>query len=122
MKNLLIGFFALGLLGCATRANYEASLGMWLGSEESSLVRAWGPPQSVYENGDLRYLTYQYSNRVVVPGQSPSYNSTVIGNSVYTTPVGGYGPIVVNRDCTTTFEIKAGKVSSWRAQGNACVQ
>jgi hypothetical protein len=33
---------------------------------------------------------------------------------------GGFGPEIIQRDCDTTFELKAGIVQSWSLRGNDC--
>ena len=108
------------LASCATEANYEKILDSWTGSSENELLNSWGPPDSVYESGGTKYLTYARGNTVVLPGTAPSYQSTVVGNTMYTNPVGGTPPLVMNRHCKTTFTIQSGIIVSWRWEGNAC--
>ena len=110
----------LFIAGCATTANYEKILNSWTGSNESSLVSSWGPPTRVYESDDVRYLTYSKSNSGYVPGVAPSYQTTYVGNTAYTTPVGGYSGFAYNNNCTTTFTITNKVITSWRYEGNAC--
>lgn len=106
---------------CATTEKYEAILQTWIGSQESELVRSWGPPDSFYESDGTRYLTYLWSNSGVIPGTNPSYTSTVIGDTVYTNQIGGTAPIVYNSHCKTTFEVRDGRIVYWRWEGNRCV-
>ena len=113
--------FGLLLSACATTEKYEANLQTWIGSPEAELVRSWGPPDSFYESGESRYLTYHWSNSGVIPGTSPSYTSTLIGNTMYTNPIGGTPAIAYNNNCSTAFEVRSEKVVSWSWKGNHCV-
>lgn len=113
---LLLGL----LLGCVTTANYEAILQSWVGKPEIDLLHSWGPPSSVYESGGIKFLTYDKSSQAYIPGTAPSYQSTVVGNTVYTHSVGGSPGYAISQNCRTTFELSSGLVTSWRWDGNAC--
>jgi hypothetical protein len=115
---LLFGLVLLA--GCATTAGYEQMLNTWMGSTEIDLVRKWGPPLGAYDGGGSRFLTWESSGQVYVPGTAPSYQTQFIGNTAYTTPVGGSPGYTVMKRCRTTFELRNGVVSSWRWDGNAC--
>ncbi len=106
--------------GCATTENYEKILRSWVGAEELALVRKWGPPQNVYENGGVRFLTYERSAQGYVPGTAPTYQTTRIGNTYTTQAVGGSPGYAYSQRCTTTFEVSSGRIVSWRWEGNAC--
>ncbi len=59
MKTSFLLLALAGFLGgCATTGKYETVLDTWIGSGEVELVKAWGPPQSVYEVGGSKFLTY----------------------------------------------------------------
>lgn len=120
LRFLAIPIFMIGLVACATTAKYEAVLNTWVGAEETNLVRKWGPPQQVYETGDVKFLTYTSSRKIYVPGSAPSYNTTVSGNTAYTTPIGGSPAYNINKRCVTTFEISEGRIVRWRWEGNDC--
>lgn len=120
MRKIPLGILMLALGGCATTAKYEKVLNSWIGADELSLVRKWGPPQQTYESGGRKFLTYVSGRNVYVPGTAPSYTTTVIGNTVYTNPVGGSPGYSVQKQCNTTFEVENGKILSWRWQGNDC--
>lgn len=120
MKAIVLGVVLLALCGCATTKKYEKVLNSWVGADELSLVRQWGPPQHIYEFGGSRFLTYASGRDMYVPGAAPSYRTTVVGNAIYTAPVGGRPGYTVHKQCRTTFEIKDEKIVSWRWQGNDC--
>jgi hypothetical protein len=112
--------FIGALASCATSANYEKILASWTGHGETDLLDSWGPPASVFESNDTRYLTYIRGNTTLFPGAAPSYQSTIVGNTIYTNQIGGMSPLIVNRHCKTTFAIRDGIIRSWRWEGNAC--
>lgn len=121
MKNMLIALvFGFLLAGCATEAKYNEMLDTWMGSQESELISKWGVPSSVYETDGTKYLTYRYSSTGYVPGTPPSYQTNIIGNTVYTNRVGGTSGMVYQSSCDTTFTVKSGKIVHWSWQGNAC--
>src|SRR5713226_7901331 len=114
MKQIIFALSVVTLVGCATTANYERILDSWVGNDEVQLVRQWGPPQQVYESGSRKFLTYSSSRNVYLPGTAPSYTSTVIGNTVYTNPVGRTPGQNIGLTCITTFELENNKVVSWQ--------
>ncbi len=77
MKQILwILSFGLLLSAYATTEKYEANLQTWIGAPELEVVRSWGPLDSFYESGEIRYLTYHWSSSGVIPGTSLSHTST----------------------------------------------
>jgi hypothetical protein len=120
MKKLLIIFLGIVIVGCATTANYEKILSSWVGANELDLVRAWGAPDNQYETSGTKFLTYQKSENIYMPGTAPTYTTTMIGNTPHTTAVGGTRPYNIQTSCKTTFEINNGKVVNWRWEGNGC--
>ncbi len=119
MKRLLI-VLTLTLAGCATTENYKAILDTWVGAEEIDLVRSWGAPDQAYDSSGVRFLTYNSSRNIHIPGTIPTYTSTVYGNTIYTTSSGGSAPIIIHEYCRTTFESKGSVIVSWRFSGNDC--
>ena len=125
MKNFLRVVLLLALAGCATAttANYERVLNSWVGFKEIDLVRDWGPPNRAYELSGRRFFEYTEQRIVHVPSVPPTYQRTVIGNTVYATPVGvgqpGYTAI---RGCTTTFELEDDTIVAWHSRGDSCVR
>jgi len=111
---------AVLLTGCATTANYEKIWRSWVGSSEKQLVSSWGVPDRTYEASGTKYLVYGRSSTAFIPGTPPSYQTTFVGNTAYTTPVGGTAPMAVNMSCVTTFEVEADTIRRWRWQGNNC--
>lgn len=122
MKNSLPLAIAIAaiLSACATTANYEKILQSWVGSEEIDLIRKWGPPQQSYETGGSKFLVYSSRQNVYMPGTAPSYQTTVIGNTAYTNPIGGTPAYNIGMACVTTFELANNKIVSWQWRGNAC--
>jgi hypothetical protein len=114
----IVGFIG----GCATSGKYETVLDTWIGSGEVELVKAWGPPQSVYEAGGSKFLTYSTRRNMQVPGVMPSYTTTTIGNVPHTTYNPGFPGYDLHLSCDTSFEISQGRVVNWRWQGNDCNQ
>jgi hypothetical protein len=120
MRYLMLAALVVTLGGCATTENYEKMLNTWVGAPELDLVRKWGPPTSSYDSSGVRFLTWDRGGQAYVPGTAPSYQTQRIGNTYYTQPVGGSPGYVIHRRCVTTFEVKDGRVNSWRWEGNAC--
>jgi hypothetical protein len=119
MKKIILSLIFL-LSGCATTANYENILNSWVGLPETSLIEKWGIPNSVYEAGGVKYLSYSKSQSGYVPGVAPSYQTTVIGNTAYTNAVGGTPGFAFTNTCNTTFMIRNNTIFNWRWEGNAC--
>jgi len=120
MRQLVFLAVAWIVSGCATTENYEKILDTWVGSTEGQLVQAWGPPAGFYESGTTRYLTYTKSRSGYVPGTAPTYQTTIIGNTAYTSSYGGSPGFSYSRHCKTTFTIQNGVISTWRYEGNDC--
>ncbi len=121
MKRTLIALaFGFLLAGCATEAKYGELLDTWMGASESQLISQWGAPASVYESGGAKYLTYRNASSGYVPGTPASYQSTVVGNTVYTNRIGGSPGFMVSRWCDTTFTVRDSLVVHWSWQGNGC--
>lgn len=124
MKRILVGLVLSVVVtvgGCATAEKYEAALNSWMGHSETELVSSWGPPVNVYTAPDgTRILTFQSARNVYIPGQAPNYTTSVIGNTAYTTAVGGRSAMNLDMSCATSFTVKNGKIITWRYQGNDC--
>ena len=120
MKRLLITLFALITTACATTANYEKILSSWVGANEIDLVRSWGAPDNQYESSGTKFLTYQRTSNIYMPGTSPTYTTTVIGNTAYTSSSGGSPAYNIHMSCKTTFEVKNERIVNWRWEGNGC--
>jgi len=114
---IIASFF---FVGCATTANFEKMLNGWVGATEDSLISRWGPPSRVYSTGSSKYLTFDRAASGYVPGTAPTYQTTIIGNTAYTSSYGGTSGYAYTKNCSTTFIITNGVVSSWRWEGNAC--
>ena len=119
LKYLLVCFF-IALVGCATTQNYEKILASWVGRPVNALIDSWGPPDSEYVNGSTRYLTWVKGGNVFVPGTSPTYTTTIVGNTAYTNATGGSPAYNIQLSCKTTFTVRDGYVLNWRWEGNHC--
>ncbi len=108
------------LAACATTSNYEKTVSAWTGKSEDELVRAWGQPSDLREAGGKRYLTYAKSGQTHVPATPPTYQSTVVGTTVFVQQVDGSPGYSYDGQCKTTFESTGGKIVSSRWEGNAC--
>ena len=106
--------------GCATTANYEKILNSWVGSSELDLIRQWGPPAQAYETSGRKFIVYQSSSNMYIPGTDPTYTTTLVGNTAYTTSSGGTPSRNIDLSCQTTFEISGNEIVSWQWQGNDC--
>lgn len=86
---------------------------LFLGEDESFLVRWWGAPDREYELDGVKYLRYSSSRTVPYPMplqiSVPSYNRFVM-----------YGGGAASMNCDNTFEIQRGIVVAWRFKGNGC--
>lgn len=121
MKKILITCLVIStLVGCATTANFEKMLSTWVGASEDSLISRWGPPSRVYQSGSNKYLTFDRSSSGYVPGTSPTYQTTVIGNTAYTQSYGGSAGYAYTQSCSVTFTVVNNQVATWRWEGNAC--
>lgn len=120
MRSLLAGILLLLVAGCATAERYQAMLENWVGAEERELIAAWGPPDSVYEGQDARYLTWNSQYQNYMPGSPPRYETRVVGDRVYTVPYGGTPGHLFTSRCKTTFTLVDARVTGWRTEGNAC--
>lgn len=116
----MVSSLFLFIAGCSTTEDFEKKLASWVGSSERELISTWGPPHRAYESGNTKYLTWNQSGAMTLPGTQPTYSTTVIGNTAYTNAYGGTPPTTINLNCETTFEVQDGVISGWRWQGNNC--
>jgi len=122
LKKLLVILLAAILSACAfpTTEAYEEMLHTWIGKSEKDLISDWGLPDSVYQVDDIKYVKYENSSSGYIPGTPPSYTTTFIGNTTYTTPIGGSPGFHYTTSCETTFTIQDGIIKNWQWKGNAC--
>lgn len=118
MRYLVV--LTLLLTGCATTAQFEEKLKTYVGLSEDEVVQRLGPPDNVYETSETRYLTYARSVSGYVPGVAPRYQTNVVGNTAYTTPVGGSPGYGYTNSCRVSFGLKSGRVAIYRYEGNGC--
>jgi hypothetical protein len=98
-------------LGCATRgADFEASLGSWVGKDVNLLVSDWGPATRSFQAWDGS-TTYVWER----PGQEGPTGPKVPPH--YT----GMAVKVVDHTCTRTVNTdEAGKILEIHYAGGAC--
>ena len=106
---------AVAVAACASSAEYERAMSVWIGRHADTLVAEWGPPQATYTYEDGR-RALQYREREVrqtdpVTGVDPySMRDRVV-----------FPGSVRELVCTTTFETDPGGIiRSFRFSGNAC--
>ena len=119
-KIVYLLIFSVVISGCATTAGYKKVVNSWVGHSELELIRSWGAPQQTYESGGSKFLVYNSSRNVYLPGTAPTYTTTVIGNTAYTNSSGGTSAQNLHFSCQTTFEVRNEKIISWRFRGNDC--
>jgi hypothetical protein len=112
---------ALALAGCQTTEGFDKFASGFVGQSEAAIIGRFGVPDKTYEAGGTKYLAFTRSQTSYSPGVAPSYQSNVIGNTVYTTSVGGMAPSVYTANCTLNFQITKGVVSGYSFNGNGCV-
>jgi hypothetical protein len=121
IRNLCVSSLLLLAGACATTGKYEAALNSWLGATETDLVSSWGPPIGVYSSPDgARILSYRSSGNMYLPGTPATYQTNVIGNTAYTSQIGGSPGMNIALQCATSFTVIQGRIASWRYEGNNC--
>lgn len=110
----------LAIVGCATTANYEKMLTTWIGAPEIDLYRSWGTPDGQSEVSGTKFVTFTRGGNIFMPGTSPTYRTTIIGNTAFTNAYGGSPSYNIQLMCKTVFEIRNERVVSWRWEGNNC--
>jgi len=111
-KTLFLTVVLFSLAGCATSANYVKILNTWVGATELNLLRAWGVPQQSYNAGGRKFMIYSNSRNFYIPEKAPTYQTTVIGNTAYTKPVGGTAAANGNADAANNRDIVASKMTA----------
>lgn len=117
----LVGLTAVLLLGaCANQAleARRAHLASLVGESEVNLVREMGVPTRTLTLNGAKFLAYDDRRLEFVPG--------FYGGPPWWGP--GWGPwgwgmsppVVIQRGCETTFEIRDGKVASFSLRGPDC--
>lgn len=103
MRILLVFIVILSLSSCGYREKRNAEvLDSWIGSTEQEIVSAWGRPDSDYDSGNMRYLTW-------------SDTSLCEGCGGWKDAEGNYNDTLNN--CKYTFIFESGRVVSWEYRG-----
>ena len=121
MKRVLAGVLLL-LSGCQipTEQGFEVLMKQYVGMSEEAAIDKLGVPTKSYLVGSAKYISFTKGGTSYSPGVAPTLQSNVIGNTVYTTRVGGIAPSVSSYECTVEFKVSGGKIVAWRYEGNAC--
>jgi len=117
MKNIILAFLILGLFlisGCASTEKV-AEMESIKGVSELELVREMGAPERTYVVGDHKFLTYTSRRTKILRGVQ-GVAHMMDAPAMMT----GAPSRVIHKYCITTFEVAAGHVVDWRAQGNDC--
>ena len=119
---LVASALATSLIGCATRAGYDARLRAMMGDPESSVIRAWGPPASVYDRDGTRILSYTRGS-VTVSNRARPYDPmapTGGGMVLILSGTGSSTDVTSGLWCTTRLFVTDGRVSRYAYEGNDC--
>ena len=115
-----LGLALLVLGGCVSQQQFNENLNSYVGRPEAELIGGLGIPDATYVSGNTKYLSYRRSATGMTAGVAPTYTSSVIGNTVFTQPVGGVAPTVYTMNCTVDFAVVNGVTRSFRYEGNSC--
>ena len=106
MRKFLLVTICYGVAACATTRDYEATLNLWKGSSEASLIKSLGPPADIFNSNGHRFLVYQDSqNTALEPMRTYSSGSRDYSKALF---------------CTTVFDIFEGRVAELAIKGNNC--
>ena len=125
MRRFFVFSALLGLVGCAyPDPQHVRELNALVGRTEPDLLRSYGVPTRTYDTSGLRFVSYQMSRIESVPGDGFGYGAFGYGGFGYGGfgygGFGGFGPEIIQRDCTTTFELQNHIVRSYSLRGNDC--
>ncbi len=125
MRRFFVVSALLGLASCAyPNPQHLRELNALVGKTEPDLLRSYGVPTRTYDTSGLRFVSYQMSRIESVPGDGFGYGGFGYGGFGYGGfgygGFGGFGPEIVQRDCTTTFELQNHIVKSYSLRGNDC--
>src|SRR4051812_11902023 len=99
MKDTLLMIVSLCLIASGTTEGYEKVLSSYVGSPEAALIGRLSTPDSVYESGGTKYLTYSNSHTSYVPGIAPTYSTTCSFGYCTSIPVGGSSGYTLDQHC-----------------------
>jgi hypothetical protein len=118
MRNMVALTVCCAVAGCADYGlqQRQAELNRLVGHGETEVVQRFGVPTRTYETGGLKFLAYSQSRIVYDPG----IVSPFFGYGYFGPYAGGFPPTVYQRDCETTFQLRAGLVQAVTLRGNAC--
>ena len=125
MRRLVVLTGVLGLAGCAyPNPQHVKELNALVGKPEPELLRSYGVPTRTYDTSGLRFVSYQMTRIDSFPGDGFGYGGFGYGGFGYGGfgygGFSGFGPEIIQRDCTTTFELQDHVVKHWSLRGNDC--
>lgn len=122
MRRWIVIAAAAALAACqsATSEGFDRFASVFVGQPERAIIDRFGVPDRSYSTGGSKYLAFTRSRTFSDPGVAPSYQSTAIGNTIYTKPIGGIGPSLSTVECTLTFRLEHGAVAGYSFRGEAC--
>lgn len=107
---------------CASEARFKEMADSWTGKSEQILYQYMGVPDRTAESGEIKYVEYKKNVKKYMPGIAPSYSTTYIGNTAYTTQTAGSAPSYWDAHCQITFTIENGIITGHSYRGNDCVE
>ena len=123
MRRFFVFSALLGLAGCAyPNPQHVRELNALVGKPEPDLLRSYGVPTRTYDTSGLRFVSYQMSRIETLPGDGFGYGGFGYGGFGYGGfgygGFGGFGPEIIQRDCTTTFELQNHVLRSYSLRRN----
>lgn len=125
---LLPTALATTLLGACATEPPAPPPGAWIGRSEAELVGALGVPTRLHEAAGSRFLAYDDSGGASQPAIMPSIGFGVgrasggWGSAAgFGTGIGlSFGPFAQPAPCTTSYEVRDGRVVNALRQGPGC--
>lgn len=121
MKSVLMLAVLALLAGCASESKYKANMDSWVGHDETRLIRKWGPPAQTYESGGSKFLVYNMTYSLGIPGTPTTASTGNYGNASFTTVTPGIPSQAIDYNCASQFEVKGDKIVAWTSRGDGCV-
>ncbi|WP_458094105.1 hypothetical protein [Roseomonas sp. WA12] len=110
----------LALSACAVGPTINERLSTFVGRSELDLVSTLGVPTRSYETGGQKFLQYEESRTVALPGGFAGGAWGPYGRGFY----GGFGGFGATTyapvQCDVTFALQGGRVSAYTFRGQGC--
>jgi hypothetical protein len=109
LASIAIGFLISGCThapaGPTRDQTFNQEMNEWIGLSEEELLRDWHAPDSVYESGKLKFLTYSISRQA-------SGGGAMIGRVFVSKSQTHY--------CDIEFMLNGGLIEQWNFKGDNC--